>query len=113
MENKRDDEMFPGPTFLRLGGHQVTPSLREEAANAIMLLTSPVYNPPPVSQDSIVVPYKLIDSSPLMVTLVTPEEVVRAVNTHQATDEAVTPGPSLDCECYQLSAPLSVSHEWP
>ena len=33
--------------------------------------------PRPVSQDNIVVPYKLIDSAPLMVTWVTPEEVVR------------------------------------
>ena len=68
---------FLAPAFLLLGGHSLT--LRTSAANAIMLLKHhPEFKiQSPVSQDNIVVPYKLIDSAPLMVTWVTPEEVVR------------------------------------
>ena len=77
VENRRDDEMFPGPRIPPPGWS--LPHLRKAAANATMLLKHhPEFKiQSPVSQDNIVVPYKLIDSAPLLVTRVTPEEVVR------------------------------------
>ena len=96
--------MFPGPCIPP--AWVVTPACSDDtlltpqrssrqfdhASNIPSLKSQP---PRPVSQDNIVVPYKLIDSAPLMVTWVTPEEVVRQwqgqIINHQATDEAVTP----------------------
>ena len=69
---------FLAPAFLLLGGHSLN-SEKQQLDNAIMLLKhhSEFKIQSPVSQDNIVVPYKLIDSAPLLVTQVTLEEVVR------------------------------------